>query len=107
MFERPGIPVLGDCLTAGSGVPVAAVVEVGVDGALGRLIEPKPLNSGTSSPMVGVALSSAVLSSPLLGVRGVEGLAICLVGVEGLFPSMVELRSRSRCEEIDFARSVC
>lgn len=74
--ERPGIAALGDCLVAGSGVPIAAVVELGVEGeaALGLLMEPKPLNSGTLSAIVGVTLADSVgVRSEDLGVVGVAG----------------------------------
>ena len=43
VFDREGIAALGEGLGAAS-----EISDVGREGALSRLIEPKPLNSGTS-----------------------------------------------------------
>ena len=43
VFDREGMAALGEGLGAES-----AMSETGLEGALSRLIEPKPLNSGTS-----------------------------------------------------------
>lgn len=77
---RDGIAALGDGFAA-SGAFVSAIVFAGPgeEGALGLLIEPKPLNSGTPSAI-------------LLGERGEEGViglgepacAVVLLGVCGL-----------------------
>jgi hypothetical protein len=81
---RDGIPALGEGFGAFSGVSDCAVLDdiglvFGVDGALGLLIEPKPLNSGTPS-IEGIAV----------GVEGVTGrsesnLASVLLGVSSRF----------------------
>lgn len=50
VFERVGIPLLGEGLGAASEVSAAMRCgDLGVEGALPRLIEPKPLKSGTST----------------------------------------------------------
>jgi hypothetical protein len=49
VFEREGIAPLSEGLGAGSDVSAMRRAEIGVEGALPRLIEPKPLNSGTST----------------------------------------------------------
>ena len=45
VFDREGMALLGEGLGAGSAMSMS---DTGREGALSRLIEPKPLNSGTS-----------------------------------------------------------
>jgi hypothetical protein len=47
VFEREGIKSLGEGLGAESDISGAGRARLGVEGALPRFIEPKPLNSGT------------------------------------------------------------
>jgi hypothetical protein len=49
VFEREGIKSLGEGLGAESDMSAVGRARLGVDGALPRLIDPKPLNSGTTS----------------------------------------------------------
>jgi len=49
VFERVGMASLGEGLGARSSVSVVGRARLGVEGALPLLIDPKPLNSGTSA----------------------------------------------------------
>ena len=51
VFEREGIAALGEGFGAVSEVCAASCADIGVEGTLARLIEPKPLNSGTSTEL--------------------------------------------------------
>ena len=105
--DRPGIAALGDGFGAVSGVSDFDVLEdglsaFGVDGALGLLIEPKPLNSGTPS-----------ITELSVGVDGVAGrgeptAATVLLGVCACRRDAAGVLCCCGCfsDEIDFARSV-
>lgn len=86
VFERVGIAALGEGLGAASEASAVLLAAPGVDGALPRLIEPKPLNSGTSpgARWGGSLLAMAV--SMVAGPDGVNGggepsAALVLLGV--------------------------
>lgn len=51
VFDLLGIASLGEGLGAVSVVSAMRCADIGVDGTLVRLIEPKPLNSGTSTEL--------------------------------------------------------
>lgn len=54
VFDRVGMALLGEGLGAGS-----AMSDAGREGALSRLIEPKPLNSGTACSMEEMRLAGS------------------------------------------------
>ena len=109
--DRPGIAALSDGFSAVSGVSDFDILEdglsaLGVDGALGRLMEPKPLNSGTPS-----------MAAFGVGVEGVDGrgeptAAVVLLGVCTCACACrrdaagVLCCCGCFCDEMDLARSV-
>lgn len=114
VFVRWGIAALGDGFEAESDVSAVRITEPGVDGALPRLIEPKPLNSGTS-PVARWGASLCAMLSMVAGLGGVEGrgepkAARVLLGV-GTFVSLVRraevgVSGCCFCGEMDLARSI-
>jgi hypothetical protein len=73
VFEREGIAALGEGFAASCDASSVCGTEAVVDAALLRLIEPKPLNSGTSTePRCGGSLL-AMLSNTMAEPRGANG----------------------------------
>jgi hypothetical protein len=73
VFEREGIAALGEGFTVGCDAPSVRGREAGVDGALPRLIEPNPLNSGTSTEARCGGSLLAMLSNTMAEPRGATG----------------------------------
>jgi hypothetical protein len=75
VFERVGIPALGEGFASGCDASSARDTDAGLDGALSRL--PKPLNSGTSTEARCGGSLLAMLSDMLLNTmaepRGANG----------------------------------
>lgn len=118
VFEREGIAALGEGLGAVSEASAMRCADIGVEGTLARLIEPKPLNSGTSTELCLGASFWAMLASEAdpMGASG-DGdpnAASVLLGVCKLSPLLLLFREAdgvSACcccfsGEIDLARSV-
>ena len=94
VFERVGIPALGKGSASSCDASSVRDTDTGLDGALSRLIEPKPLNSGTSTEARCGGSLLAMLSDMLLNTmaepRGATGVgepnaARVLLGVCTLF----------------------
>jgi hypothetical protein len=94
VFERVGIPALGEGSASSCDASSVRDTDTGLDGALSRLIEPKPLNSGTSTEARCGGSLLAMLSDMLLNTmaepRGATGVgepnaARVLLGVCTLF----------------------
>lgn len=86
VFERVGIAALGEGLGAASEASAVRLAAPVVDGALSRLIEPKPLNSGTSPGARWGGSLLAIAVSMVAGPDGVNGggepsAALVLLGV--------------------------
>ena len=111
VFDREGMALLGGGLGAGS-----AMSETGREGALSRLIEPKPLNSGTTCSieemrLAGSSCAMAAIDAEPKGTSG-EGepkAAVVLLGVSRsvllFLLLLLTLRGVSACfsGEIDLA----
>jgi hypothetical protein len=94
VFERVGIPALGEGSASSCDASSVRDTDTGLDGALSRLIEPKPLNSGTSTEARCGGSLLAMLSDMLLNtmaeprgatVVGEPNAARVLLGVCTLF----------------------
>jgi hypothetical protein len=94
VFERVGIPALGKGSASSCDASSVRDTDTGLDGALSRLIEPKPLNLGTSTEARCGGSLLAMLSDMLLNTmaepRGATGVgepnaARVLLGVCTLF----------------------
>jgi len=73
VFEREGIAALGEGFAADCDASSVLDTEAGVDGALPRLIEPKPLNSGTSTEARCGGSLLAMFSNTMAEPRGATG----------------------------------
>lgn len=78
VFEREGIAALGEGFAASCDASSVRDTDAGVDGALPRLIEPKPLNSGTSTEArcggSSLAMLLDMLSNTMAEPRGANGI---------------------------------
>jgi hypothetical protein len=78
VFEREGIAALGEGFAASCDASSVRDTDAGVDGALPRLIEPKPLNSGTSTEArcggSSLAMLLDMLSNTIAEPRGANGI---------------------------------
>lgn len=99
VFDRVGMALLGDGLGAGS-----AMSDTGREGALSRLIEPKPLNSGTSCSIEEMRLAGSFCAMLAIDAepKGTSGegepkAAVVLLGVSRSVLLLLTFRGVSAC----------
>ena len=115
VFDREGMPALGEGLGAAS-----EISDVGREGALSRLIEPKPLNSGTVCSIDGGRWEGSLCAMLAVDVepKGTSGegepkaafvlLGVCTSAVVLMVVLLLTFRGVSACfsGEIDLASEV-